>query len=323
MISVYELREKMMKLYAENTKICRFIIKYITVFLMLLSISVKAGYDERLASLPVTLGISLICCFFPWEMITAVLCGVLLLHFMKVSIVVALVGLALMIIMILVNLIFSPDNQIVVFLVPLLFFMKIPFLLPLLLGLLTSVTAVFPMAFGIALYFYIDYVQGNAGLLSDATEISGMYPRFVQLVDSLIKNRMFMIILIAFSLMMLFTYAIRRLSIDYARIIAVIIGTLAGLVTVLFGIASGATSGGIKNAGFTVLSAAVSGLIAYIVQFMIYAVDYKRTEYAEFEDDEYHYYVKAVPIVRVSHKAYDKIDIVADNSEKSPERLDE
>ena len=39
------------------------------------------------------------------------------------------------------------------------------------------------------------------------------------------------------------------------------------------------------------------GLLAYVALF---TVDYRRTEYVQFEDDEYYYYVKAVPKVGVS-----------------------
>ena len=49
-----------------------------------------------------------------------------------------------------------------------------------------------------------------------------------------------------------------------------------------------------------VLGTAVSLLIAMIVEFFVFSVDYSRTEYAQFEDDEYYYYVKAVPKMSIS-----------------------
>ena len=45
-----------------------------------------------------------------------------------------------------------------------------------------------------------------------------------------------------------------------------------------------------------VLSCAAAG--AY--HFFVFAVDYSRTEYVQFEDDEYYYYVKAVPKLTVT-----------------------
>ena len=54
----------------------------------------------------------------------------------------------------------------------------------------------------------------------------------------------------------------------------------------------------------------VSIVIAMAVDFFVFSVDYSRTEYAQFEDDEYYYYVKAVPkmSIAVSDKQVKKIN---------------
>ena len=44
----------------------------------------------------------------------------------------------------------------------------------------------------------------------------------------------------------------------------------------------------------------LSILIVYVLQFFVLAVDYSRTEYTQFEDDDYYYYVKAVPKIKVT-----------------------
>ena len=40
-------------------------------------------------------------------------------------------------------------------------------------------------------------------------------------------------------------------------------------------------------------------LIAKVVEFFAFHVDYSRVEKVQFEDDEYYYYVKAVPKITV------------------------
>jgi hypothetical protein len=49
-----------------------------------------------------------------------------------------------------------------------------------------------------------------------------------------------------------------------------------------------------------VIGMVIAVLAALIYQFFVFAVDYTRTEYLQYEDDEYHYYVKAVPKIAVS-----------------------
>ena len=44
----------------------------------------------------------------------------------------------------------------------------------------------------------------------------------------------------------------------------------------------------------------VSVVIALVYTFFAFAVDYTRTEYLQYEDDDYYYYVKAVPKIAVT-----------------------
>ena len=50
---------------------------------------------------------------------------------------------------------------------------------------------------------------------------------------------------------------------------------------------------------FIVIGWVFSLALAFILQFFIFSVDYSRTEHTQFEDDEYYYYVKAVPKITV------------------------
>ena len=49
--------------------------------------------------------------------------------------------------------------------------------------------------------------------------------------------------------------------------------------------------------GGVFVSTVISAVIVLIIQFFIFNVDYSRTENVHFEDDEYYYYVKAIPKV--------------------------
>jgi hypothetical protein len=44
-----------------------------------------------------------------------------------------------------------------------------------------------------------------------------------------------------------------------------------------------------------IVGSVVAVIAALIVKFFVFSVDYTRTERLQFEDDEYYYYVKAVP----------------------------
>ena len=51
----------------------------------------------------------------------------------------------------------------------------------------------------------------------------------------------------------------------------------------------------------TIIASAVLGIVVGLVlELIFFSMDYSRTENIQFEDDEYYYYVKAVPKVGVS-----------------------
>ena len=58
-----------------------------------------------------------------------------------------------------------------------------------------------------------------------------------------------------------------------------------------------------KNRAYIILiviSVILGALAGYICNILFFAVDFRRTEYVQYEDDEYYYYVKAVPKINVA-----------------------
>ena len=52
--------------------------------------------------------------------------------------------------------------------------------------------------------------------------------------------------------------------------------------------------------GSMILGTIISMLLVFIAQFFRVVLDYTSVEYVQFEDDDYYYYVKAVPKIDVS-----------------------
>ena len=51
-----------------------------------------------------------------------------------------------------------------------------------------------------------------------------------------------------------------------------------------------------------VAGSAISVAVSLILEFLFYNLDYSRIERVQFEDDEYYYFVKAVPKMYVARK---------------------
>ena len=95
----------------------------------------------------------------------------------------------------------------------------------------------------------------------------------------------------------LVVYLIRRLSMDYSWVVAIVAGAVTQLVVIFMGDFLFSVS---IPVGPMILSLAGSALLAVVYDFFIFSVDYTRTEYVQFEDDDYYYYVKAVPKMTVA-----------------------
>ena len=174
--------------------------------------------------------------------------------------------------------------------------MHIPYVIPIAMGLLGSPASAVSVACGTVVYYLIAYVnESTTTLISmEAEEITAKF-RFI--IDGMLDNRIMVVTAAVFAMTLILVYLIRRLSVDHSWTIAMVAGSLVNIMLLLVGDLMFDTNVAI---GGVILGTAVAALIAAVIQFFAFHVDYGRTEKVQFEDDEYYYYVKAVPKVTVS-----------------------
>ena len=63
------------------------------------------------------------------------------------------------------------------------------------------------------------------------------------------------------------------------------------------------------------IGALISLAVALLYHFFVFTVDYTRTEYVQYEDDDYVYYVKAVPKIKVTEKNRNVTNIKSEENE--------
>ena len=98
-------------------------------------------------------------------------------------------------------------------------------------------------------------------------------------------------------LLVIVVFFIRRLETAHSWTIAIIAGNVMILFVLLFGDMQYDTNIDLNK---VFLGAALSLVVEFLVEFFCFMVDYTRIESVQFEDDDYYYYVKAVPKVTVS-----------------------
>lgn len=286
-----EIRENLRNFYSKYEVYLTPLLKFILAVITFAMINSALGYMSILNNFLIVLVVALMCSFLPVNFIVLLGAVFIVLHMYKLSLECAIVSGALFLLLFLLYFRFAPRDTLLVLLLPLAFIMKIPFVVVLAAGLIGTPFSMISISCGVIVYYMVSYVQVNATALN-SLEGDNAVGKLRYLIDGLFSNKAMLVTIAAFALTVLLVYIIRRMSIDHAWTIAMAIGTVTCVVLLLLGELVLDTSPSILS---LILGAIISFILAKALQFFVFNVDYTRTEYVQFEDDEYYYYVKAVP----------------------------
>ncbi len=296
MMGLLVFKEKLKQFYGKYDMYITPLVKFLVGAAAFYLINSNIGFMPRLKNPLVPLIMGLVASFVPYGM-TAFFAGcIILAHVSQVSLEIALIILVLMLLVMMLYYGFRPGDGYLLLLTPMMFFLKIPYVVPLLVGLSGSLVSVVPVCCGVCVYYILMYLKQNAGLLAGSS-MSEMAERFIQIVKTVFGNELMWVMAAAFAAAILVVFIIKNMSVDYAWSIAIIAGVITQLVIIFIGDYNFNLP---VTVGPMVLGILASVILALIYQFFVFAVDYSRTEYLQYEDDEYCYYVKAVPKIAVS-----------------------
>ncbi len=295
MMVLLEIKEYLKLFYAKFDVYIVSALKFLLTLVALNMVNSDLGYMSKLTETPIVLLVSLVCALLPWGASAAVTALFMLGHFYEVSLELAGVALIILLIMFCLYIRFGNGDSVYIVLTLVMFGMKIPYVMPIIVGLAGGIVTAVPVAFGIIIFYLIQFVNGNAtALTSSGTD--DMLAKFKFIIDSIINNRQMFLLIVAFTLTIILVYIIRKLAIDFAWLIAVGVGAIVDAMILLIGefmLDISITAGGV------ILGTVLAIVIGVILQFFLFAVDYRRAEKVKFEDDDYVYFVKAVPKINV------------------------
>jgi hypothetical protein len=291
MTNLLVFREQLKKFYAKNEIYITPVLKFVAALAVILIINSRIGYMSELKNIAIVLVLSLMCSFLPTNFIVFVAAAVTLGHLYKFSLECAVVALVVFLLLFILYFRFSPKDTVAVLLTPIFFMLRIPYVIPVAVGLLGTPASAISVASGVVVYYSISYITGSASVLN-TFEDDGALEKFRYVIDGILGNKAMFVTIIAFVATIIVVYFIRRLSVDYAWTIAIITGALLDILMLLFGDL-------MYNIELSIVGLIVGSIVAVLaaklLEFFAFNVDYSRTEMVQFEDDEYYYYVKAVP----------------------------
>lgn len=291
MATLLEMKGFIKRFYAKYDVYVKPVLKFILALTNFLLMNTKVGFMQQLRSPLIAIVLALICAFLPLNATVILGAIVLLAHAYALSLEACAVTAGLLVVMYLLYFRISSKYGILLIITPICFVIGIPYIVPLLGGLLFGPGAAVPAGCGAVIYYLINYMSQNTTSLGIG-EIDSGATKVASLVESLINNKEMFLCVLAMVLTVLVVYFIRRLSVDHSWELAIGIGTVVNIVVHLAGALLPDVTVGIVG---LLIGSVVSASLAFGVKFFFFSVDYTRTERVQFEDDEYYYYVKAVP----------------------------
>ncbi len=270
----------------------RFIISYLAFH----TINKALAYNTTVANPVIELGLAAVGAFLP-PVVLILLCALLaILQVYSASPILAALVIVIFAVLYCFIARFSGKYGYAVVAVPILFMFKMPYLIPLLLGMIATPMAIFPTVSGVIVYYVFKVIQ-EAATRQDITSLDATLALYIDVVNSLFKHKEMFITAAIFAAVILVMWMIRKLRFEFVFEITIVIGALVNILGFLL---ANLQMGISVGTGSVIVGTLLSTLLVFIAQFFRVVLDYTSVEHVQFEDDDYYYYVKAVPKIDVS-----------------------
>lgn len=295
MDNIYEIRGKLGQFYAEYSKFIDKGIRFVLAVITFLVINSNVGFMKLAASPLVSIALAIVAMFLPLNFTILIAAILLLAHMYALSLGAVITTAVIFVILYIFFFRLTPDYAVLVLLTPVAFALKIPYIIPVICGLVAAPVSLFSVGSGVVVYYMMAYVKKSSTSL-EASGIKAILGVATKYIQHILTNKEMWIMICAFIIAFFVTYTLRRTSMDHAWKVAIIAGTVVNVVVVAAGNIAMSVS---TSYGSLVIGSVGSILIGLILEVFLFAVDYTRCENIQYEDDEYFYYVKAVPKVAI------------------------
>ncbi len=292
MTKLLELKDRLIRFYGKYETYLYPVVKFAIAITLFSLINANIGFMTRISNLPVALVLALVCALLPTNAIIWVSALMILADMYALSLEVAATTFVLFALLFFLYFRFAPKDGIAVVLTPICFQLHIPYVMPVAGSLLRSASTVIGVVCGTVVYYFLDGIHQNAGTLMSSATGEGQLSKFDVSVGQLLDNKEMYLVIAVFVLTALVVYAVRRLAVEQAWTLAIISGVLIELAGLFVGYMVLGITG---KTVVLLVGSVISLLIEFVLQFLFMNLDYERTEKVQFEDDDYYYYVKAVP----------------------------
>ncbi|GMQ63237.1 hypothetical protein [Vallitalea maricola] len=298
MTKLYEIREVLITLYKRYERFIVPITRFILALMVFIRLNGFLNFAKVLNKPVVNILLAAVASFIPGNWLVLLLIFIISTHLFYVSIEALAIIFVMMIIIYLMYIRIFPRMGYFIVAVPLLFSLGMPYVVPIFAGLFVGPIAIVPVCIGVGVYFFSSHMPTILSIkAADLTDLpDSLMSMYKSITDSLLNDKAMMLTIIIFIAVMLITYFVSRLEIDYVWYIAIVAGSITNLLGFTIGTIILKTDISIIG---VVLGSILSIVFVSACQFLKVCLNYTRAEKVQFEDDDYIYYVKAIPKIKI------------------------
>ena len=296
-------RERFLKFLAARGRYIQSGVRFLGGAVLFYVLGKLFGYTEFFSEPFFILMMGVISIFIPTSAVSLIFYVVIFLELMHVSLEVTLFFVLVVVLYFLVYQRVFPETRIYLMMVPVFFYFQLPACLPIFLGMFCGIAGLPALLMGTVIYYLANMLQHTMNQLASGSAHGKVYSL---VAARAIDNKELLLYFVIFCLVTVLVTAIRRKGAAHGWNVSILAGGVVYLIGMFVGGYLVNNEIGITSQIGMIIA---SILIALIVQFLYNVIDYTREETFEFEDEEYYYYVRAIPKVTVEEEEFNVTQI--------------
>lgn len=294
------IRNRIETFYNRFSTFLRFALRLLISFFILLAVNNSLGYNTLLSQLWFIIVFSVVCAFVNIRVLPIILGAFTSIQIASLSVGIGLTTFVIMLVMYLLYLRLNAGYGYLMLLMLLMFVIRIPLVIPLVLAVSAPMSSIFVVICGNILYYVLHYISVNSAMLIGYAP-SGQIATASVFINGLLTYKEFIYTLLLMALVFIIVYYVKKTNMNHANDMAEAIGAGTYIIFLLI------TNVILNSLTFqrlrTILIGTVVALIvAILVENIIKPLDFSKAEMLEFDDEGYHYYVRAVPKVALDRE---------------------
>ena len=276
-----EIREHIQKLYHKYAPGFNVLFRFLAAFITFFATNKVIGFNPYLNHAYIAGILAAVSVVFPTQILLFFEVVFIVLHILYVSRYLAFITALIFAILYFIYVRFIPKDGYVILSMPVLSSFGVPYVVPVLLGVMETPLSIIPEAIGVVIYFFL---QNVITVVSTSTEDT--INLYYLVMQQTFTDKELYITLMVFSVVTIVVYFVRNAKIDYSFEIAIVSGGFVNMILLLI-------MNFFMDINMSMIkffsSVIISIIIVWIIQFFRLSLNYSGVENLQFEDDEYYY----------------------------------